>query len=142
MGCIQDNFCSGWHKSHTPSRHHRLLIVMQTNRSSIFTQILVFAWPNKQLNPAHALRLLPLQVWLQEFAWIEADKPIKLAARSSMVPKDAELGRQPMFCFETMMNLLYWSCFVYDHMRVRTNFCLSQHCMNEACSVEYRLMIV
>ncbi|KAL3143143.1 hypothetical protein ABBQ38_003412 [Trebouxia sp. C0009 RCD-2024] len=56
-------------------------------------------------------------VWLQEFAWTEADKPIKLEARSSMVPKDADLARQPMFCFETMMKLLYWSCFVYDHMK-------------------------
>ena len=63
-----------------------------------------------------------MQVWLQEFAWTEADKPIKLAARSSMVPKNAELARWPMFCFETMMKLLYWSCFVYDHMRVCTHF--------------------
>ena len=67
---------------------------------------------------------MALQVWLQEFAWTEADKPIKLAARSSMVPNDADLARQPMFCFETMMKLLYWSCFVYDHMRVCTHFLL------------------
>ena len=79
-----------------------------------------------------------MQVWLQEFAWTEADKPIKLAARSSMVPNDAELGRQPMFCFETMMKLLYWSCFVYDHMRVCTHFLLVatlRECL-DACLVD------
>jgi len=59
-----------------------------------------------------------LQVWLQEFAWTEADKPVKLAARSAMVPDDAKLAQQPIFCFETMMNLLYWSCYVYDHKMV------------------------
>ncbi|KAL0042227.1 hypothetical protein WJX77_006708 [Trebouxia sp. C0004] len=54
-------------------------------------------------------------VWLQEFAWTEADKPVKLAARSAMVPDNPKLAKQPIFCFETMMNLLYWSCYVYDH---------------------------
>ncbi len=63
--------------------------------------------------------MLQMQVWLQEFAWTEADKPIKLKARSVMAPNDPTLARQPIFCFETMMNLLYWSCFVYDHERVR-----------------------
>ena len=77
---------------------------------------------------------LAMQVWLQEFAWTETDKSIKLAARSRMVPNDAELARQPMFCFETMMKLLYWSCFVYDHMRVSTHSCLLQHCVT-ACLV-------
>ena len=60
-----------------------------------------------------------LQVWLQEFAWTEADKPVKLEARSVMVPDNPKLAQEPMFCFETMMNLLYWSCFVYDHAKVR-----------------------
>ena len=60
-----------------------------------------------------------LQVWLQEFAWTEADKPVKLAARSAMVPDDPKLAKQPIFCFETMMNLLYWSCYVYGHKMVR-----------------------
>ena len=59
------------------------------------------------------------QVWLQEFAWTEADKPVKLEARSMMAPNDPTLARQPIFCFQTMMNMLYWSCFVYDHARVR-----------------------
>ena len=38
-----------------------------------------------------------------------------------MVPKDTDLACQPMFCFETMMKLLYWSCFVYDHKKVCTS---------------------
>ncbi|KAA6429424.1 MAG: hypothetical protein FRX49_00818 [Trebouxia sp. A1-2] len=60
-------------------------------------------------------------VWLQEFAWTEADKPVKLAARSAMVPDNPKLAKQPIFCFETMMNLLYWSCYVYDHKMEQTN---------------------
>ena len=56
-----------------------------------------------------------MQVWLQEFAWTEGEKLVKLEARSRMAPS---LASQPIFCFETMMNLLYWSCFVYDHTRV------------------------
>lgn len=59
-----------------------------------------------------------MQVWLQEFAWTQADKPIKLEARSKMVPDNPNLASQPMFCFETMLNLLYWSCLVYDHKKV------------------------
>ncbi|DBA85888.1 TPA: hypothetical protein ACH3X1_005433 [Trebouxia sp. C0004] len=57
-------------------------------------------------------------VWLQEFAWTEADKPVKLEARSMMAPTDPTLACQPIFCFQTMMNMLYWSCFVYDHARM------------------------
>ena len=58
------------------------------------------------------------QVWQQEFAWTEADKPIKLAARALAVPDNVALNRRPMFCFETMMHLVYWSCLVYDYRRV------------------------
>ena len=61
---------------------------------------------------------LCIQVWEQEFAWTEADKPIKLAARALTMPGDHELNKQPIFCFETMMHMLYWSCLVYDHKRV------------------------
>lgn len=58
------------------------------------------------------------QVWLQEIAWTEAEKPIKLAARGAMIPNDPKMDREPVFCYETMLNLLYWSCLVYDHDRV------------------------
>ena len=60
-----------------------------------------------------------MQVWEQEFAWTEAEKPVKLAARALTVPGDHHLNKQPIFCFETMMHMLYWSCLVYDHQRVR-----------------------
>lgn len=33
-----------------------------------------------------------------------------------MVPYNPALAQQPIFCFETMLNLLYWSCFVYAHV--------------------------
>ena len=62
--------------------------------------------------------LMIVQVWEQEVAWTEADKPIKLAARALTVPNDHKLNREPIFCFETMMHMLYWSCLVYDYKRV------------------------
>ena len=102
------------------------LVELQANRNIVFAQFQNFnsrsfkSCSNGCTLPCASLLLF--QVWLQEFAWTEADKPIKLEARSIMVPKDTDLGCQPMFCFETMMKLLYWSCFVYDHMRVCTNF--------------------
>lgn len=66
-------------------------------------------------------RVSLLQAWFQEVAWTEAEKPIKLAARAAMLPDNLSMARQPLFCFQTMLNLLYWSCLVYDHNRV----CLS-----------------
>ena len=56
------------------------------------------------------------QVWLQEFAWTEEDEAIKVAARELTLP--AQARQQPLFCFQTMMHLLYWSCLVYDYKRV------------------------
>ena len=35
-----------------------------------------------------------------------------------MLPDNPGMAKQPIFCFETMLNLLYWSCLVYDHDRV------------------------
>lgn len=60
-----------------------------------------------------------VQVWEQEVAWTEADKPIKLAAMALTLPHDQKLNNVPIFCFETMMHMLYWSCLVYDYKRVR-----------------------
>lgn len=60
-----------------------------------------------------------MQIWEQEFAWTEADKPIKLAARALTVPSSSSLHTQPMFCFFTMVKMWYWSGLVYDYQRVR-----------------------
>ncbi|DBB01839.1 TPA: hypothetical protein ACH3X1_000447 [Trebouxia sp. C0004] len=62
--------------------------------------------------PAHAAAL---QVWLQEFAWTEEDENAMLAARSLALPP--QYRQQPLFCFETMMHMLYWSCLAYEHKR-------------------------
>ena len=62
---------------------------------------------------------LIVQVWEQEFAWTEVDKPVMVAARALTVPDDHKLNEQPIFCFETMMHMLYWSSIVYDYKRVR-----------------------
>ena len=59
-----------------------------------------------------------VQVWEQEVAWTEAEKPIKLAARALTLPNHNKLNKAPIFCFETMMHMLYWSCLVYDYKRV------------------------
>ena len=58
-------------------------------------------------------------MWEQEFAWTEVDKPVMVAARALTVPDDHKLNEQPIFCFETMMHMLYWSSIVYDYKRVR-----------------------
>lgn len=52
------------------------------------------------------------------FAWVEADKPVMVAARALTVPGDHKLNKQPIFCFETMLHMLYWSSIVYDYKRV------------------------
>lgn len=45
-----------------------------------------------------------LRVWLQEFAWTEADIPRKRRERASSLPPDSEAARhvdaQPLWCFE------------------------------------------
>jgi len=60
-----------------------------------------------------------MQVWAQEFAWTEVDKPIKHAVKALTNPDNDRLKKQSIFCFETMMHMLYWSCLVYDYRRVR-----------------------
>ena len=63
-------------------------------------------------------RLLPVQTWLQEFAWTEREKPEKLAVRNQTLHDDEALRREPMFCFETTLKLFYWTALVYDHKEV------------------------
>lgn len=54
------------------------------------------------------------QIWLQEFAWSEETKPACLARRDAHMRDHADLGKQPMFCMETCLKLLYWSNLIYD----------------------------
>jgi hypothetical protein len=42
------------------------------------------------------------QVWLQEFAWSEAERPEKVAIRNGAVPDSEQLQLEPMFCFGTL----------------------------------------
>ena len=65
--------------------------------------------------------IVVLQVWLQEFAWTESEKPGKLAKRNASGPPgidDSDISREPMFCVETMMTSLYWSLLIYDFNEV------------------------
>lgn len=82
-------------------------------------------------SPNHLKTTIPCcwQTWEQEFAWTEADKPLKLAAKALTVPHDSKLSQAPIFCFETMMHMLYWTCLVYDYKRVcsPTLYNIAQH---------------
>lgn len=58
------------------------------------------------------------QVWLQQLAWTEAQKPGRLAERAERARGPlaaAELGREPMFCMETALKALYWATLVYRY---------------------------
>ncbi|EIE21255.1 alpha/beta-hydrolase [Coccomyxa subellipsoidea C-169] len=50
-----------------------------------------------------------LQVWLQEFAWTEDERAAKVERRNKDEPQGRQLAKEPMFCFEFAMNMLYWS---------------------------------
>jgi len=60
-----------------------------------------------------------MQIWLQEFAWSEAELPARLADRKSSLTVQGsaaeELDREAMFCFETSLKMLYWSMLAYKH---------------------------
>ena len=60
-----------------------------------------------------------LQVWLQEWAWTESGKAQDVDRRDAGDTSAAtDLGRlhkEPMFCFESCIKLLYWTALVYDH---------------------------
>ena len=88
-----------------------------------------------------------LQVWLQEFAWTEAEKLRRLKDRSSNLRMTSivreEVDREPMFCFETAIKLYYFSHIIYFYDKVRncgnTVFrllCAPRHlsCMDVPCS--------
>jgi len=58
------------------------------------------------------------QVWLQQFAWTEAEKPGRLADRCEHMTcpaSAASLDEEPMFCVETALKALYWSTLVYRY---------------------------
>ena len=63
--------------------------------------------------------LLPCgQVWLQEWAWTESGKHRDIAKRNkgdgSPNMDTKALEHEPMFCFETAVNMLYWSALAWD----------------------------
>ena len=70
-----------------------------------------------------------LQVWLQEFAWTEAEKLRRLKDRSSNLRLTSivreEVDREPMFCFETAIKLYYFSHIIYFYDKVCASALLS-----------------
>ena len=60
--------------------------------------------------------LVPVQVWLQDFAWAEADKADKLRQRTNHAVGPAErqlLAGSPVFCVETALCLYRWAQLSY-----------------------------
>ena len=57
-----------------------------------------------------------MQTWLQVFAWAEADRESCLQQRSKHIstPK-----REPLFCFQTAVNMWYFSAMIYRYKQVR-----------------------
>ena len=57
-----------------------------------------------------------VQVYLQELAWTEENKPACVARRADHAAHAAErslLTEAPMFCFQTALALHRWSCLAY-----------------------------
>ena len=57
------------------------------------------------------------QLWLQEAAWTEAEKPARLATRMERARSREEqqhIAQQPMFCVETALKLHRWSQLAYS----------------------------
>lgn len=68
-------------------------------------------------------------MWLQEFAWTEAEKLRRLKDRSSNLRLTSivreEVDREPMFCFETAIKLYYFSHIIYFYDKVCASALLS-----------------
>ena len=83
------------------------------------------------------------QAWIQDFAWAEIHVERRCAERA----EHADLPmREPMFCFETALKLLYWSFLVrLPRTRRRTPWttlpcvltldCTLSLCLTEPCSL-------
>ena len=58
-------------------------------------------------------------MWLQEWAWTEAGKAKDVERRNagdgSAQADLRRLEKEPMFCYETCVKLLYWTALVYDY---------------------------
>lgn len=73
-----------------------------------------------------------MQVWLQYFAWTEHNVAASIKRRSdcSGLHDKLPLSKEPMFCFETAVKLLYWCGLAYELQEV----CDTQVCaINRVC---------
>ena len=60
-----------------------------------------------------------MQIWLQMFAWSEATKPRVLWQRATGGSHQRSLmEREPLFCMETAIKMLYFSGMAYEHDEV------------------------
>ena len=54
-----------------------------------------------------------LRAWLQEFCWTSSELPVALRRRNAKLSASKKLAKEPMFCIETAIKLLYFSNLVY-----------------------------
>ncbi|KAK9817845.1 hypothetical protein WJX72_003000 [[Myrmecia] bisecta] len=83
---------------------------MQVVMSTLACCFCYLAMP-KDLEESRAL----LQVWLQEFAWVEKDLTRKKAERLRSLPDFNGLDQEPMFCFETAIKMFYFCGLAYAY---------------------------
>ena len=75
------------------------------------------------------------QVWLQEVAWTEAQKPQQVAERDGRAEGRQEalqLQQAPMFCFETALKLLKWSSLTYSDFGQGSRSSSAKHAASDA----------
>ena len=70
------------------------------------------------------IRLVMAQEFLQQFAWMEAEKDDEIAKRNRAAVES--IMHEPLFCFETAIKLLYWSNLVYYTDMVR-HVCIAKN---------------
>lgn len=69
-----------------------------------------------------------MQVWLQKFAWTEQSSQPMVQQRNDLIKHSdrAILAKEPMFCFETAIKLLYWCTLAYEYDEINVSSQLSE----------------
>ena len=54
-----------------------------------------------------------LHSWLQEYSWTEGGVPAALSSRNEKLASSQKLVKEPLFCVETAIKMLYWAKLAY-----------------------------
>lgn len=79
--------------------------------------------PHKRTSCLQCKHASSMQVWLQYFAWTESSVVSKVQKRTDFggLQDKLPLSKEPMFCFETAVKLLYWCGLAYEYQEVDNN---------------------